>query len=98
MPRRRSATPPAPHSGPRFRVPRLLEIARRLWSQPAGRFLVRYPFVTALVFLLPPLFPAMEPWLIQWTLYSLALARFLTADPVQVAGTTFTIGPTVIQI
>jgi exosortase/archaeosortase family protein len=63
-----------------------------------GRFLLRYPVFTALAFLLPPLFPASEAWLIQATLQSLAVARLVTNSEVVVAGSTFSIGPTVIQI
>jgi exosortase/archaeosortase family protein len=91
---------PSKH-GPRARAgagTRLAGSARRLWAHPAGRFLVRYPVFTALVFVLPPLVPGCEPWLIEATLRSLSLARFVTSAAVDVAGTTFRIGETIVQI
>jgi len=77
---------------------RLAAVARGVWAHPAGRFLVRYPVFTAFVFVLPPLFPACEPWLIGATLWSLGLVRFVTAAEVHVAGTVFTIGSTPVRI
>lgn len=98
MSRRSRNRRPAAAPARRPRADRLLEHARRLWAQPAGRFLVRYPVFTVAVFMLPPLVPGGEPWLIQATLWSLSAARFVTSAAVNVAGTTFSIGSTVIQI
>lgn len=60
--------------------------------------MIRYPVFTALVFLLPPLLPASEPWLVRATLHSLELARFVTSASVRVVDTTFAIGSTPVQI
>jgi len=88
---------PSDATGPHAGV-RLVRAVRRAWAQPIGRFLIRYPIFTALIFLVPPLVPALETWLIQATLQSLGLARFVTSAAVQMEGTIFRIGPTVIQI
>ena len=71
---------------------------QREWAHPSTRFLIRYPFFAVLVFLLPPLVPESESWLIQATLRSLELARHVTSSTVHVIGTTFTIGPTPVEI
>lgn len=89
---------PGHRATPRLHRTRLIQRVRRVWREPVGRFLLRFPVVTAVVFLVPAVFPAIERWLIQWTLHNLALARFVTAEPVLVAGTTITLGPTAIQI
>ena len=71
---------------------------RRLWANPAGRFLVRYPFFTALVFLVPVFLPGSERVMILATLHSLGVARFVLHAPVRVAEPFFSIGQTSIQI
>lgn len=71
---------------------------RAAWESPAGRFLIRYPIITALVFMLPVLVPTLEPWLIHATIQSLATVRILAPAAVQAAGPTFGIAGTTIQI
>jgi exosortase/archaeosortase family protein len=70
----------------------------QVWKSPAGRFLIRCPIITALVFVLPVLVPSLEPWLIHATIQSLAIARILAPAAVQVAGSAFAIAGTTIQI
>src|SRR5262249_20099552 len=96
--------------GPRRRVPsgtrarrapraaRLRQAAARLWAVPAWRFLLRYPALTVLAFLLPAVLPAMTPWLIHATVRSLGVARLLLPTSVQAVGSTLSIGPTLIEI
>jgi exosortase/archaeosortase family protein len=76
--------------------PRIRAALRRVWERPAGRFLVRYPIVVALMFALPAVVPAIDRWLIHATVQSLATARILL--PVHVNEPAFAIGSTTIQI
>src|SRR5262245_51001951 len=75
------------------RAARLRQAAARLWAVPAWRFLLRYPALTVLAFLLPAVVPAMTPWLIHATVRSLGVARLLLPTSVQAVGSTFSIGP-----
>ena len=71
---------------------------RRIWTNPASRFLVRYPMFTALLFLLPVFVPGTVPWLIHATLQSLGVAKLFMSSAVRVTEPTFSIGRTSIEI
>lgn len=71
---------------------------RRMWADPAGRFLLRYPIFTALVFVLPGLWPSGVSWLVHATVQSLALARIVVPTMVQATNVGFAIGRTSIAI
>src|SRR5437870_2517473 len=98
MSRSRRKPDPAPRPLGRTPTSRVMAAARRAWANPVGRFLIRYPIFTALVFVMPVLLPSSEPWLIHATIQSLAVARILMPSAVHVAEPTFGIGGTTINI
>jgi exosortase/archaeosortase family protein len=69
-----------------------------VWSDPAWRFLIRYPIFTALAFSVPACWPALGRALIRATLQSLNVASAVFPAAVQLTGSQFRFGVTAIEI
>lgn len=57
-----------------------------------------FPLVTAGLFMLPVLFPALEHWLTAWTLRSLVVVALVCPAPVRTLGSIFSVGATSVEI